>query len=630
MNMTTALDPPRRYSWIRVTSSSRCPICESPQWCGVTEDGGLCHCMKVESANVASDGGWLHSLNGTAYARPEPMPKASIPELPLLSTRLSPDRNDAIAKELLAILTLDTAHRKAFNDRGIDDKDISRHGYRSLRRKEFPSVMKALRIAFPVDDIMRLPGMIRRKGRYGPYLTINAPDGILIPVRDLVGFIVGFRIRPDPIPGAGPQSGGKYRWLSSPDGGVSSGAPIHVARPTKKALRDENTVYVVEGEIKANIVADRMGTVTISVPGVTITAGVLPAVMAMLPGKIGNVVIAYDCDKHDPMKPSILIAERKLAKQVAPHHRVFEAKWLPELGKGLDDMMVAGHNPIVAPYPIPAAPIDMAEGMALDAAIEAQALELANAAWSVEPVVRGKIVKSKWCSRGRNFFMGGSGRITDVVKTCGRWTCGYCAVHKLTSRLLPHIAMLWQRIEEEGGFLWVGRRGGDKDAFGKRVCRYRREGGHPKYISIVRHSPVTDEDIIDLSGHEWIVATEDLSGRDDEWECMPPLDAYLYLREHILCVPGVKHIRFCDAWMLPEVPKVKCEDHIAYTSPTIMEKKFAETAREAQEATGILPVYREDIPNPEARQIVHDGCRSLRSGHNNQDWGELCDEEHHA
>ena len=48
--------------WRNVSKRDPCPICQKPDWCGVSADGVVCHCMRVPSANVCPSGGWFHFL----------------------------------------------------------------------------------------------------------------------------------------------------------------------------------------------------------------------------------------------------------------------------------------------------------------------------------------------------------------------------------------------------------------------------------------------------------------------------------------------------------------------------------------------------------------------------------------
>ena len=68
--------------WRRVSKREPCPICEHGDWCGVSDDGAVCHCMRVESANPCPSGGWLHFLK--ERPRRERKPRASAPAAPRL------------------------------------------------------------------------------------------------------------------------------------------------------------------------------------------------------------------------------------------------------------------------------------------------------------------------------------------------------------------------------------------------------------------------------------------------------------------------------------------------------------------------------------------------------------------
>lgn len=49
-------------NWKTVTKRSPCPICGKPDWCGVSVDGVVCHCMRVPSNHQCAGGGWIHFL----------------------------------------------------------------------------------------------------------------------------------------------------------------------------------------------------------------------------------------------------------------------------------------------------------------------------------------------------------------------------------------------------------------------------------------------------------------------------------------------------------------------------------------------------------------------------------------
>ena len=70
-----------RSEWVRVTRRRPCPVCRHPRWCGVSTDGAVVCCMRVESTHPARNGGWIHRL-----AEPlPPVPAApQLPEPPLI------------------------------------------------------------------------------------------------------------------------------------------------------------------------------------------------------------------------------------------------------------------------------------------------------------------------------------------------------------------------------------------------------------------------------------------------------------------------------------------------------------------------------------------------------------------
>ena len=48
--------------WVRVSRAHPCPCCHRGDWCGVSADGVVCHCMRVESPHPCPSGGWFHFL----------------------------------------------------------------------------------------------------------------------------------------------------------------------------------------------------------------------------------------------------------------------------------------------------------------------------------------------------------------------------------------------------------------------------------------------------------------------------------------------------------------------------------------------------------------------------------------
>jgi hypothetical protein len=147
------------------------------------------------------------------------------------------------------------------------------------------------------------------------------------------------RIRPDNVG----EDGGKYRWLSSgyKPGGIGSGVHCHVARPLLHDLKD-TAIWISEGELKADLSAERLRAKILSVPGASCWAHALPDVVELLPAG-GRVVVALDADWRE--KPQVRVAVWNLAQAcLALGYAVEIALWDP-MWKGLDDLLVAGHQP---------------------------------------------------------------------------------------------------------------------------------------------------------------------------------------------------------------------------------------------------------------------------------------------
>lgn len=48
--------------WKRTSRANPCPICGKPDWCSISADGAVCHCMRSESDHACASGGWFHFL----------------------------------------------------------------------------------------------------------------------------------------------------------------------------------------------------------------------------------------------------------------------------------------------------------------------------------------------------------------------------------------------------------------------------------------------------------------------------------------------------------------------------------------------------------------------------------------
>ncbi len=157
--------------WVRVTRRRRCPICDHPDWCGISEDGKLVHCMRISEGawKATPAGGWLHRMEDHPGGSPV-MPRTAPPRKPYLPvSRL---------QEML-----DRAKAKT---RGADlERLAARLGLSAppLVRLE-ASVYGPGTWAFPMRDGRgRLAGLRLRAEAGGYWCVAGSHQGLFIPQR---------------------------------------------------------------------------------------------------------------------------------------------------------------------------------------------------------------------------------------------------------------------------------------------------------------------------------------------------------------------------------------------------------------------------------------------------------------
>lgn len=261
--------------------------------------------------------------------------------------RADADTRDRAYRMLLAGLSLTDGHRADLRRRGLSDEAIDAGGYRT-----YPAMMERVALAYALlrgvarEDRRRVPGLA--------HFRPAGPPGLMIPVRDVAGRIVSLRIRQDDA-----DADGKYVYFST--GAPRAEAAVHVP---SGIVGPCEVVRVTEGEPKAHVATVLSGVPTISVPGVGLwrAAGVLDT-LAALGAK--TVRVAYDADAASNAAVAGHLVELLDALASAGHTVELE-RWPPECGKGIDDVLAAGHA-------------DKIEVLAGEAAIEAARAMLAAA-----------------------------------------------------------------------------------------------------------------------------------------------------------------------------------------------------------------------------------------------------------
>jgi len=294
--------------FIRVSHQTPCPVCGKPDWCARNDKVVIC--MRVPSERPSQNGGWVHRLKEKEINEINFIPSSQI------RIRRKPDSDlDRIYRKLLNMLSLSPSHASHLRSRGMNGGEIERGGYRTL-----PEYRQHILSRFSAEEMSGVPGFGLKKGHW----ILTGRPGILIPVVQN-GLIVSLLIRPD-----NQSFGRKYQILSSSwlEEGSSPGARIHVAVPSR--ICDPNTAWIVEGPLKGNIVAERVGAVTYCVPGVNSWKELKDMSLPK------TIIVAYDSDYENF---HVRYHARKLSNWLIKQgHEVYAALW--EGYKGPDDALI--------------------------------------------------------------------------------------------------------------------------------------------------------------------------------------------------------------------------------------------------------------------------------------------------
>ncbi len=367
--------------WVSVTVDAPCPVCGRPDWCSVSADGAVAMCRRV------ADGGshridragvdyWVHRLppadavageRAAARTRGTAAEDATKARPPVAL----PGVLDRAYRAVLGALTLSQGHNQDLERRGLSPAEIIHRGYRSYVPAAAEAVVAAASRVVPAAMLARVPGFWRldsppaETGAVEARAAGGAPlagmrfgsgstGGLVVPVRDDQGRVVALKVRRTPTrEGAPSRPGSKYIYVSSArhPGGVGPGAPIHVPLlPLPQTpIRNPAALRITEGELKADVAYCLSGVRTISVPGVGAWRAALPVLRTL---GAHRVLLAFDADAS--RNPVVARALYGLAWALHTETAVEVAveTWEESNGKGIDDLLAAGHQPEVVDGPV--------------------------------------------------------------------------------------------------------------------------------------------------------------------------------------------------------------------------------------------------------------------------------------
>lgn len=321
-----------KSEWNEASLRARCPICAGIDWCTRSTDGLVVCCRRV------SDGGeqrldkrheafFLHRLGDqAAYTQTRV-------QVPLTTEPAGPDLLNRMNRDLLAQLELSDAHRQALEARGIPGTVIKRLGLKTLppERKKRLALGSALYRAHGAN-CTGLPGWCLRDGR--PFIT--GWPGLLIPVADVSGRVVAIKTRADNP--TDPSQ--RYRWLSSASEGgahARSVAFYHLPGPKLKRGARLQEARITEGELKAVIIAEATGMLTVSSPGVSNFAQTFPILRLVAPRRVH---LCFDQDWRTKPRVASALLQAYTALAAEGFEPIIET-W-PSQFKGADDYLTSG------------------------------------------------------------------------------------------------------------------------------------------------------------------------------------------------------------------------------------------------------------------------------------------------
>ena len=141
--------------------------------------------------------------------------------------------------------------------------------------------------------------------------------------------------------GASPKVGTIGSTVSSTKyGGPGPGAPVHVPHHIGLSLE---VIRVTEGELKADVATVLTGILTLAIPGVPAWRAAIPVLQQ---GQPRTIRLAFDADWRINPVVARALAAAAMALTTQGWSVLVEV-WDPAQGKGIDDVVAAGHRPVL-------------------------------------------------------------------------------------------------------------------------------------------------------------------------------------------------------------------------------------------------------------------------------------------
>ena len=259
---------------------------------------------------------------------------------------------DRVFRIFISCCKLSESHKKyLLEKRGMTEEEINEfHLFTFPSRGIIRTFLKKVTEEFGNTDILeRIPGFYKRVGESN--YTFIRYTGIGIPITNEKNHIVGIQIRKDN------DDGQRYTWFSSAfainddkkqtEKGTSSGSPVAVIYP--KTIKYKS-VFITEGFFKAVEIAKNFDCICLSVQGVS-TWKPIKAIIDALPLEVSvpnfyvkAVYPAFDADMCRNINVYMQLKKMTDSLREDRDYIINYISWDMNLGKGIDDMLIAGHK----------------------------------------------------------------------------------------------------------------------------------------------------------------------------------------------------------------------------------------------------------------------------------------------
>lgn len=185
---------------------------------------------------------------------------------------------------LLNHLTLASDHKQNLLDRGLTEEAIFKFQYRTTPLVGHETIAKTL--VLEGLELYGVPGFYRgENGRWTMHFPLR---GIMIPCRDREGRIQSLHIRLDKKM----KRGGKFLTFSTPEqlDGAAAENWCHVVGPVRESI------LLIEGYMKADIVHHFTGQTVIAIPGVTSIRHLKLVLDELIGLGVRHVMTCFDMD----------------------------------------------------------------------------------------------------------------------------------------------------------------------------------------------------------------------------------------------------------------------------------------------------------------------------------------------